>query len=233
MSEILNWLKCDNCENTLSLPVSLPCGHTICKEHTETTDEQILCVQCNVYHANKGFSVNKKFSQIASQLTSISFGPEHKNAKKSCETLRDLVTQIDLLIRDPKFYTHEEISVLKNRVHLKSEQIKEEVERRTQKLLDQLEEYEKNCDQILKSSDHESNCKSMQLVKDISHTELEKVSSVLNELKFDETEWKKIQLESDKRSEDLRQKLNVFKNSLLLNDYEQKKQEVEIFEKIR
>ena len=85
MDKVINSLKCVNCRDILSIPVILPCGHTICQSHAQVTDEQIICAKCGSRHQIKEFIVNEAVSElISAELIKFDFGQQHKATSKSC-----------------------------------------------------------------------------------------------------------------------------------------------------
>ena len=129
MDQVLNALKCVNCRDILSTPVILPCGHTICKYHTEVDDEQIICGECGSRHLNKGFIVVQAVSKmIEVQLNNFDFGEQHKDASKSCDDLKTHLDKNDTMLNDLEYFIHESIEELKNRVMLRREQLKFQID---------------------------------------------------------------------------------------------------------
>lgn len=233
MDKISTSLKCVFCTEILLKPVTLPCGHSICQKHTETNNERITCAQCGSNHLNKGFCVSEALEKIiASQLASLDFGNVHKEARSSCAKLRDVLDRITLVLKDPNFYTHEEINELKNRIVLKNEEFKFKLEEATQKLLDSLEKYNDNCKQYLNSVDYEKNANIMLEARNEAEKELEERLLILNEIKLNESDWKQIQADTDQKCNDLKQKLNEFQQQLLLERLEENKRNINMFEKI-
>ena len=233
MDKISKAIKCVNCKQLLSKPVILPCGHSICKSHAPMSENQVLCVECGIHHENQDFVVNKALEDvIASQVASLDFGTDHKKASQSCERLNNLLDEFNLLQKDPVFFTHEKISKLRNRVLLSSEQFKLKLEENTQKLLDILQKFEDDCKTYVLSSDYKSKHEEIQRTINSVKSKLDEWMSNLNELKFDETSWKVIQEESCTKCKEIVQDLKGYKQSLLLDQYEQKSREIELFENI-
>ena len=151
MDQVLNSLKCANCRNILLEPVVLPCGDTICKSHIieVQADEHIICSQCGSRHSIKEggeFVVIKALANmIQAQLSSLNFGPHHNESVKSCETLREQLNKVDLILNELDFFIHESIDEMKKKVELKSEQLKLRIDEISQTLLDDLNTYEKEC----------------------------------------------------------------------------------------
>lgn len=79
------------------------------------------------------------------KIASFDFGQQHKQTSNSCEKLKKQIDNNDVILNDLDYFIHEEISEMKNRVMLKSEQLKLRIDESTQELINGLEEYEKLC----------------------------------------------------------------------------------------
>ena len=118
MDRILNIIKCVNCESTLSSPVLLPCGHSVCKKHA-SNESSIRCGKCgqdhsvppNCFHENEAIAVLIE--------TDIVFGETYHKAKQDCTHLGNLHDKIENLLKDPNFFIYEKINDLKNEVQIK------------------------------------------------------------------------------------------------------------------
>lgn len=231
MDKISNAIKCVNCLEVLSTPVLLPCGHSICKKHTETNNHQIICAQCGMYHPNKGFIVQTALSEIiSSQIGSMDFGEEHNEAKRSCERLRDVLSQVDQVLQDPVYYIHETIVALKNQVYVKGEMLKSKLDDYIETLLDILQQYENRC--RTKSVEHVKIAHGISHSSAIAKEKLNTWTDSLNKLVFDEPEWKTIRATCDREHTELYSQLKCFTQLLLLREFEEKANEVHLFEKI-
>jgi len=116
----------------------------------------IRCEICGVEHhipAN-GFHPNKPLQMIIkTEIAKLDLGSVHKSAKKSCEYVEDSLKEFEVLLKDPYFYTHGKISELKNIVQLKGEEIKLRIDQEMKKLIDRLEEYERQSKEYLSSNE--------------------------------------------------------------------------------
>lgn len=82
MDTILDALSCSEWSNILSSPVCLPCGHFICKFHTDTKDERIKCWKCGSTHKNRNFVVVQALeNMIKAKLANFNFGPHHAETR--------------------------------------------------------------------------------------------------------------------------------------------------------
>ena len=220
----------------LSSPVLLPCGHMICQFHTQVTDEKILCAECESYFPNKDFVVVKAVSNmIAAQLSNIDFGQQHKDTSKSCDELKKKLDKNDWMFNDLDYFIHESIDELKNRVFLRSEQLKVKIDKITQEIVDDLDEYEKRCK--INGGNLGSKENFISLLNNLKERNEEakkswkEWSSTLNELKVDVDKWSKIKIECDKTLQDICEKLKQFEKELFMNELDEKKFQVECFEK--
>ena len=157
MESILNVIKCGICHEILESPVFLPCSCNICNKHVSAISMDLIrCEICGVEHqipAN-GFHPNKALQVIIkTEIANLDFGNVHKEAKKSCECVENNLKQLDNLLKDPYFYTHERISDLKNSVQLKGEELKLIIDQEVTKLIDKLEEYERQSKEYLSSNE--------------------------------------------------------------------------------
>ena len=237
MDTVLNALKCANCREILSQPVTLPCGHSICKSHTEVDQQQVICSKCGIQHSNTGFVFSEALSELITiKLNKFDYGNQHKESVKSCEELRKQIDKNDLILYDSEYFIHDFIDLLKNKVHLKSEQLKLCIDQKTHELIDELDEFERRCKERLKQSsqqneEFEALKKEFRAQNEEAKTRLTNWTKVLNELKVDEAKWKEIKVECDKTKEDLCAKIKQFEKELLMNEFANKKSHVDIFAK--
>ena len=157
MDRILNTVKCMVCREILESPVILPCNDNICKKHVSNqTNDVIRCEKCGVEHQipTNGFQPNSALQAIIeTDIANLDFGSVHKSAKKSCESFENALKEIEGLLKDPFFYTHEKINELKNIVQLKGEELKLIIDQEMKKIIDRLEEYEKESKEYLSSNE--------------------------------------------------------------------------------
>ena len=140
-------MKCALCHELLESPVLLPCSCNICNKHVKNqTNNVIRCEKCGIDHQipTNGFHANSALQVILeAEIAKLDLGSVHKSAKKSCESLEKTLEEFKVILNDPSFYTHERISELKNAVELKGEELKLRIDEEMKKLIDRLEDYEK------------------------------------------------------------------------------------------
>lgn len=158
MDRIQKLVKCAICHEILKSPVILPCNHTICEKHvtSQIRDDHFKCDKCGVEHrvpAN-GFQPLPFLEELIEiGITDLDFGTVHNEARKSCESFEELLNEIEAILKDPFIYPHERISELKNSVQLKGEELKLRIDEETEKLINRLDEYERQSKENLSSNE--------------------------------------------------------------------------------
>lgn len=245
MEIVLNALKCSDCRNILSQPITLPCGHSICKSHTtEKPDDLVICAKCGSKHANSGFVVSQALADmITSQLTLLDFGPEHKESVKSWDECKKQLNQNDSILGDKDNFIFESVGGLKNKVLLKSEQLKLKIDVITQDLIDDLAAYEKLCMTRHKAAKSTSGGDAdddefLAMIDEFTKrneeakSRLNELSLGLNDFKVDQEKWRNIKAECESKYSEMSSGLKSLQKQLLMNDeFEKKALEVEFFEK--
>lgn len=237
METILKAIQCSECNNVLESPVFLPCSHSICKKHTteKKSRENLRCAKCGLDHEipSNGFPLNEALYQIIdAQIGSIDFGCVHKEATESCGKLNRYIQDLENLLNNPSAYIHDEISQLKNQVNLKSEQLKLKIDEETEKLLVKLNDYQTRCENSINIELYLSKKAIYESRKKISSTCLSVWKSELNELKFDESKWKKIAEICNKSIEEFEKRIKAFKKDLLLDDFTNYSKDVDFFQQV-
>lgn len=219
MNTILNAIKCFNCHKILKSPILLPCGHSICKAHTEDVDEdQVECLKCGISHKNQKFVVVISLAEIIdSEIASFDFGPLHCDAKNSCENLCEVVHQIKQISKEPSYYAHLVIDELRNKVHLKSEELKLKIDENTKKLLDLLAEYQNSCELNTKEASFMATMDKLKNANDATENQLNGWLESLNQMKLDETKWRSIKEECDRKVQKAQNELETFKEVILMH----------------
>ena len=238
MDKILKAIKCSECNKILETPVLLPCHHSICQKHvieTKKIESDLLCSKCDVDHEipSNGFPLNEALCDIIeAQISSIDFGSVHKEATESCAKLSRFIKDMTNLLNNPGAYSYEEICQLKNLVNLKSEQLKLKIDEETEKMINNLNEYQNLCN-ILLTNDLNLMLKRKYLfTKELCSSNLTAWNNELNSLKFDESKWKKITFECNKSIEVLDETLKKFKDELLLGEFKKYSNQVVFFQQI-
>ena len=185
MDNVSNAIKCANCELTLSSPVLLPCGHSVCKKHSDNdVNSSIRCGNCGEDHLipPKSFPENKALSMlIEAKIEKLDFGEFYLSAKSSCRHLNDLHFEIEALLKDPSFFIHQQVSDLKNKIQTKSEELKLQIDNETDRLIEKLTRYEADCKEYSTSNEYIDNAKSLDMPLKESDSKLKHWNESLNE----------------------------------------------------
>ena len=166
MDIINNAIKCAICHKLLESPVLLPCSCNICNKHVKNQYADLFrCEKCGVKHQipTNGFHANNALQVlIEAEIDKLDFGSIYKSAKKSSESVEEMLNEFKLLLRDPYFYTQERINELKNAVQLKGEELKLRIDEEMQKLIDRLEEYERQSREYLSTNEFKEESKKLE-----------------------------------------------------------------------
>lgn len=228
MEKIFDAITCSRCKEVLKTPIVLPCGHSMCKIHTDETGNQLICPKCGLQYRNEGFPINTELLVIIeSQIGSIDFGKSHREAKDACDKLEEILDLINSIIKDPLNISREAIDQLKYQVLLKSEQLKFEIEEKTEKLISVLSEYGQNCE--LNFGNLKSDITILENFKKSGENILKESRNFLNNFKVDQEIFENIVNDCKCKVEEITIEIESFKNHLFVNQFEEKKTQVDLF----
>jgi hypothetical protein len=224
MDKISDAIKCVNCRNVLHSPVILPCGCSVCKKHVELRIElnepTILCCPCEIDHplpTNGEFPTNTGLAKIVdAKISALDFGKVHTKAKHLCTRLDEILNDIGNVLKDPFYFTYEAIDYFKNEAQIKVEEMKLKLDNDLARLLAKLDEFQTNCKVNLNSSKYKAKSARFERKGEACRQELDQWLAVLNELKLNETKWKKIKCDSENAIKRFEDELAKFKRETLL-----------------
>ena len=184
MENILKIIKCVNCESTLSSPVLLPCGHSVCKKHAiENTEPTIRCGKCGQDHSipTNSFPQNEALSMlIETEIGKLDFGETYNKAKSCCSELGDIHEKINALLKDPNMLTYEQVNDLRNKIEVKSEELKLQIDKEVDRLMEKLSKFETDTKEYSKSNQFTDNAKNMEINLNESTLKLKSSNEFLN-----------------------------------------------------
>ena len=225
MSWLDTVLNCASCDQILVKPVLIPCGHSICAAHSE--EERVHCKRCSIYHTRpeNGFTRNL-FAEtlIERQLNELDLGEDHSRAVESFKQLEDLVSEARRIRQDPELEIHRVIGELKNRVDLRREELKQQIDNDALELIEELIEFENECKTKKSFAQHSYK---LELLMKSFESDLIRLKSDLVSFKKNVQKWKEISARSDMILKSLKGDFIEFKNSLFCNkldDYKLKQQ---------
>ena len=125
-------VTCSLCNLILDEPVSLPCFCIICNGHLTdcfTSNNEIKCISCNKFYQipYDGFRTNKTTKKLLEDLVYLS--DEEKNLKSSIQSnFSTFKSQNKTKIKVLKLKSQENLSKIKEKVELRKEQLKKQID---------------------------------------------------------------------------------------------------------
>jgi hypothetical protein len=95
------------------------------------------------------------------------------------------------------------------------------------RLICELDKYNQECKTNLSTKDYLTKSEKIRAEKEEARKELEKWMATLNELKINEKEWTRINIESEQAIQRFGAELDLFKNNLLLKRFGKYRDEIE------
>jgi hypothetical protein len=166
MSEIQDLLKCALCmEIFTGTPIVLPCcNKTICEHHIEERNESVAskkrklftCILCDTSHDKakcKKFATNETIEKLLKiQIDKLAnLGDIYVQTINQLKSLECNFRQVNDLIKDPKNFIYEEISVIKRDVDLRKEDLKQKIDEICTEMIAKLDKYQQECYENIQS----------------------------------------------------------------------------------
>lgn len=165
LNDVNDIIKCPICSNKYTIPVTLPCGESVCKIHLDNLtikDNKFKCDVCNKEHTipEDGYPINKTIQKMLQiKLDKLERGDQFKNAKFSFDLLNAKFKTFELINNDPAYFIDEYFSDLINRIDLRREEIKVEIDNHFEQILSYLKMTKKICTEMSETNkkllDHE------------------------------------------------------------------------------
>jgi len=218
IDQVKNLFDCEQCNQLLVVPVTLPCGYSVCKRHLdeklESSSKKIKldCELCEEKHfiPENGFAINKRIQNALNiKLNSLKLNPVYDECKQEINDAENNIQNIENLDKDPENYIFDYFEELKRQVDLRREQLKLQLDNSSDEIIQSIESAKENCIKLSKETIKIS-------------TEIEKSKEELTELvgRFDTFEIDNEKFEEIRESltvlnEDLTRKLEEFKESII------------------
>ena len=148
-NKVDNKLLCKQCEGRLDIPKILPCGETICsfcETSIQINDRMFNCLVCKEKHEMpvKGLLNNRLASEIlAIELTTVSRGEAYDSLIKFLDDIQKKLSFIKNGIENSTDLVKEHCIDLRSEVQLTAEEVILKVNDITTKLIEEIDEYEK------------------------------------------------------------------------------------------
>jgi hypothetical protein len=212
-------IKCPICLSKYSKPITLPCGDTICMEHLAnqswTIDKKFKCDVCNNMHIlpDEGFPINKTIEKMLQiNLDKLDRGESWKNAKLAFDLLNLKFKSFEVIKNDPDFYIDEYFAEITNKIDIRREEVKLEVDNHFDKLLNYIKLTKKICNEM-----SETNKKVLNDEIDYFQKEIEAFDKDLKMLDSDDLKWKNIEAKTKILINKIDFNLKEMKNYFLLD----------------
>ena len=165
-NKINNVLLCKQCEGRLDIPKILPCGENICsfcEKSIQVNNQMFDCLVCKGKHKmpENGFIISKSLTEILlMELTKVSRGEAYDSLKKMSNEIQKKLNLLKLGISNGTDFVKEHCIDLRSDVQLKTEEIIQQVNDISSKIIEEIDEYEQELIEL-------NNSKSLDVFNDI------------------------------------------------------------------
>ena len=148
-NKVNNVLICKSCQEQLDEPKILPCGRTVCSlcaSKIKMNGNEFDCLLCKNKHEmpKNGLPNNEALLELLSvTLTSVSRGTIYDSLKKSLNNIQKIQSRFKLGIDNRSDLINEHCIELRNDVQLATEELILKVNDFNSKIIDEIDEYEK------------------------------------------------------------------------------------------
>lgn len=213
--------NCDQCSTsfvdmnakTFIVPVTLPCGSTVCISHVKNHQKKLKCTLCKDIHSppKGGFQPNKHLQRALEQYQVFNAYPVVDECRKHIKSNATKLDELESLANKPEAFINDYFEEIKKQVVQRREQLKKEIDEYSIQTLFQVEKVKAGC---LKNSPRARNAL-IELVA--SKEELQHLKDTFNTLevkeeKFNSTKTKLVAFEHR-----LDKKMTKNKRSMLEN----------------
>ena len=208
--------NCSFCSKLLHEPVFLPCGETMCKNHSKEISKK-ECQFCSENHTipKSGFTINKiVMKQLESKLNTMNINfSQFNDSKKILQDLNKGLREIESIKNDPANYIWEYFKELNRQVDIRRENIIQETERYSNELIQNIEIIHKECLAKVTTKNKTTDC-----IEDCK-AKLQELNGMFETFEIDDTKHEEIM--SQKRTKELQKLMeplvSEYKRDLLCN----------------
>ena len=219
MDSLEESIKCKSCDEVISQPVILYCGHSICKYHVDIAVEEnqklIKCYICDESFdiPTKGFVRNRALENLMEvDIDELDLGEEYNSAFDKCNYFGDLLEQLSPIKNDPETRIHTVLSELRDKVILRREDLKQDIDKKAQEFINKINDYEKECKSFIELDSTSIDDKIYEWGND-----LEKSQQFLKTLKRNAKKWNSISNKMLDNLKDIQTELIQLNEKLFLN----------------
>ena len=132
--------KYEDCNLIYENPVTVPCGNSLCQQHLDEFDEKFNCPFCFDVHQKPSTSSLAMIKMIDSHFE---LDPLRKMAKESFNKLNTIIEEYKTI--EPEVYVYDYFADIRNKVELHREEVKKEIDDKSDEIIQQLKEKEEEC----------------------------------------------------------------------------------------
>ena len=138
-------LTCKYCNKVYNEPITLPCGDSICKQHVHDLlaiddTNTFLCPFCNERNSNQNLRVNKTIQELLdAEVHKFELDPKYERILSSFKTE---IRNLEVILNDPESVIYDEIKELKRQVDLNREELKSQIDKLANDVIQKLESFE-------------------------------------------------------------------------------------------
>ena len=162
IDQVKNLFDCEQCNQLLVEPVTLPCGYSVCKRHLDrllkNTSKEINKFECelckeNHYISRKGFSINKRIQNALDiKFNTLKLNPVYEECKKKINDAKNNIEKIENLEKDPENFILKYFEELKKQVDLRRENLKLKLDNCSDEIILSIGRTMENCIKLSKES---------------------------------------------------------------------------------
>ena len=219
IDQVKNLFDCEQCNQLLVDPITLPCGYSVCKRHL---DELLVnapkemnkfeCELCKEKHCipEKGFAINRRIQNgLDIKLNSLKLNSVYEECKKKINEAKYQIQKIEILEKDPENYVFEYFEELKRQVDLRREELKLRLDECSDQIIESIESTKENYIKLSKES------KRLSTKIEESKEELTKLIDRFDTFEIDEKKFEEIRQSLRILNGGLTRKLSEYKDSII------------------
>ena len=162
IDQVKNLFDCEQCNQLLVVPVTLPCGFSVCKRHLDeqldSTQKKIRKFECEVCDEkhnipDKGFAINKSIQNALNiKLNTLKLNPVYEECKREINDAENNIKNIENLDKDTENYIFKYFEELKRQVDLRREELKLKLDNCSDEIIKSIESTKENCIKLFKET---------------------------------------------------------------------------------
>lgn len=135
--------KFQDCNLIYQNPITLPCGHSLCRHHLNIFDDKFMCQFCDEEHQipQTGYVINMTIVDLIKEY--VESNPLRKEIKQTFEQLNDTILDYESIDADLFYFDH--FSEVRNRVDLHREEMIDQINTKSDEIIRQLKVKEEKC----------------------------------------------------------------------------------------